>query len=111
MQIRTIGQGPHPDIAIAGSTVTVAGVEIDTAERQDESQQIIDIRLDGGIVSEGGSGYQLASIVIPPRRYEEIVSEAGEGEESPESQEEAAESRIAVPLDPRHVAVTIWPTV
>lgn len=105
MQVRTQGQGPHPDFSIAEGIVTVAGVVIDCAERQGDSQTVIDIRQHQGIAQEGGSGYQLASIRIPPRRYVEVEGEPQEGEEAPSA------TREAQPLDPRQVEVTIWPAI
>lgn len=102
MQIKTVGQGPHPDFSIAAAIVTVAGIAIDTEARQDEGQSVIDIRQSSGTAQEGGEGYQLATIVIPPRDYELIESES-EGEEGGE--------RKALPLDTRRVTVTIWPAV
>lgn len=105
MQVRTMGQGPHPDFSIAEGVVTVAGVVIDCAERQGDSQTVIDIRQHQGAAQEGGSGYQLASLRIPPRQYLEVEGEpAMEGEE-PDT------TREAQPLDPRQVEVTIWPAI
>lgn len=105
MQVRTVGQGPHPDFGISGSVVTVAGVEIDAAARQTDAQQIIDIRTSGGTAQEGGSGYQLASIQIPPRRY--VVTE---GDATDEDGADGS-SREATPLDTQQVKVTIWSAV
>lgn len=105
MQVRTQGRGPHPDFSIAEGIVTVASVVIDCAERQGDSQTVIDIRQHQGIAQEGGGGYQLASIRIPPRRYQEVEGEPLEGEEEPSTLREAQ------PLDPRQVEVTIWPAI
>jgi|32_taG_2_1085360.scaffolds.fasta_scaffold00307_33 hypothetical protein len=107
MQIKTIGQGPHPDFSISGSIVTVAGIEIDAEARQSEAQSVIDIRQSAGIAHEGGNGYQLATIVIPPRDYELIEAEG----EPTEGEEGESTERHALPLDTRRVAVTIWPAV
>ncbi|QFT84486.1 hypothetical protein FIU88_05765 [Halomonas sp. THAF12] len=104
MQVITLGAGPHPDFSVSAALVTVAGVAIDAAARQTDQQEIIDIRLVDGVAQEGGSGYQLASVRIPPRRYVETEPDPAEGEEATGSREPAA-------LDPHHVAVTIWPTV
>lgn len=108
MQVKTVGQGPHPDFSISGHLISVAGIEIDAAARQDEGQTVIDIRQSGGTVSEGGDGYQLATIVIPPRAYELIETEgtATDGEEDGGNTE-----RRAVPLDTRRVTVTVWPAM
>jgi len=105
MQVRTMGQGPHPDLSIAEGIVTVAGVVIDCAARQGDSQQVIDIRCQEGTAQEGGGGYQLASVRIPPRQYQEVEGEPLEGEEEPSTLREAQ------PLDPRQVEVTVWPAI
>lgn len=108
MQVITAGSGPRPDFAVSGSVVSVAGVEIDTAARQADSQRVIDVRLVGGVAQEGGDGYQLASVRIPPRRYVETEPDT---QGDPAEGEEVTGSREPVALDPRHVVVTIWPTV
>lgn len=110
MQIKTIGQGPHPDFSINGSIVTVAGIEIDAEARQSEAQSVIDIRQSGGVAHEGGNGYQLATIVIPPRDYE-LIEAKGKPTEPTEGEEGENTERRALPLDTRRVAVTIWPAV
>lgn len=105
MQVRTMGQGPHPDFSIAQGIVTVAGVAIDCAEHQADSQVVIDVRHKDGTAQLGGDGYQIASVRIPPRRYVEVESEEGDDSED----EDGGTQREAQPLDPRQVEVTIWP--
>ncbi|MDY0204938.1 MAG: hypothetical protein RBR49_12560 [Desulfovibrio desulfuricans] len=99
MRIQTVGAGPHPDFSKVGCVVTIAGVSIDCAERQTDSAEIIDLRdVDGsGRVVEGGSGYQVASIHIPPRVYGDAACDGEDG----------AEHR-PVDLDPGTVLVTLW---
>lgn len=106
MQVKTVGQGPHPDFSINASIVTVAGIAIDAEARQGEGQSVIDIRQSGGVAQEGGAGYQLATIVIPPREYIQVDDEAATGEEGEDST-----TREPVPLDTRRVQVTIWPAI
>lgn len=113
MQVKTVGQGPHPDFSINGPLISVAGIEIDAEARQDEGQTVIDVRQSGGNVSEGGDGYQLATIVIPPRAYELIETEgtATEGTATEGGLEGDNTERRALPLDTRRVTVTVWPAV
>lgn len=106
MQIKTIGQGPHPDFSVNDTAVTVAGVAIDVAARQGDAQEVIDVRTSGGVAQEGGAGYQLATIVIPPRKYIQVEDEAATGMEGEDST-----TREPVPLDTRRVQVTIWPAI
>ncbi|MDY0349063.1 MAG: hypothetical protein RBR13_09585 [Tenuifilaceae bacterium] len=99
MRIQTVGAGPHPDFSKTGCVVTIAGVRIDCAARQTDSAEIIDLRdADGaGRVVEGGGGYQVASIHIPPRVYVDAPLDDGDEAE-----------RRPVDLDPGTVLVTLW---
>lgn len=103
MRMQTRGAGPHPDVSVSGSVVTVGEVAVNCEERQDESAVLIDLRQDrGGPVTEGGEGRQVASVYIPPRRYEEVETGETDDEDNP------VMSREAVPLDCDHVLVTLW---
>lgn len=107
MQVQTVGQGPHPDFSIAGSTVTVDGIAVDCDARQADAQIVIDISSHNGKAQEGGGGYLLASIRIPPRQYTEVESHAPD--DSPEGEQGA--TREAQPLNAGRVAVTVWPAI
>jgi hypothetical protein len=92
------------DFSIADAVITVAGVVVNTAEREGEEAKTIEIRTQDGSAHEGGTGAFLAQIEIPARRYVET-----EGEEDPET----GEPRIVltpVAFDPNRVALTLWPT-
>lgn len=103
MRMQTRGAGPHPDVSVSGSVVTVGEVTVNCEERQDESAVMIDLRQEkSGPVTESGGGRQVASVYIPPRRYQEVAT----GETDDEGNEVV--SREAVPLDPDQVLVTLW---
>lgn len=103
MRMQTRGAGPHPDVSKAGSVVTIGGVTIDCEPRQAETAVIVDLRQERpGEVVEGGSGRQVASVYIPPRRYQEVVTEEVGDDGQP------VVAREAVPLDPNEVLVTLW---
>lgn len=106
MQVQTVGQGPHPDFSLAGSTVTVDGVEIDCDARQTDAQNVIDISRHHGKTQEGG-GYLLASIRIPPRQYIEVEDDTAPATEPGEQNM----TRQPQPLNAGRVAVTIWPAI
>lgn len=106
MQVQTVGQGPHPDFSLDGSTVTVDGVEIDCDARQTDAQTVIDISRHHGKTQEGG-GYLLASIRIPPRQYIEAEDDTA----TPTEQGEKSMTRQPQPLNAGRVAVTIWPAI
>lgn len=107
MQVQTVGQGPHPDFSIAGGVVTVGGVAVDCDARQADEQTVVDISSHNGTAREGGGGYLLASIRIPPRQYaeEEAPGQVDAPDDAP------AMNREALPLDAGRVAVTVWPAI
>lgn len=94
---------PVADFSVSGNKVTVSGLEIDCAQRQEDSAQVIEVRLHSGKVVEGGNaGSYLAHIAIPPREYDEQFT--GEGDEQESTQ-------TIKPLDHNAVVITLWPTV
>jgi len=95
---------PVADFLVSGANVTVAGVAIDCAERQQDIAVSVEVRQNIGGPSEGGNGAYLAQIEIPARRYETVTVPA-EGED-----EQPTELREPLPLDPNAVVVTLWPT-
>jgi len=112
MQINLINPGqPVADFAISGTTVSVAGLTIDCAARQQDVAIIIEIRSHNGAVIEGDQGAYLAQIQIPARRYTEPEQEGeGEGDEASDGMQDAAAPQPD-PLDTNAVLITLWPTV
>ncbi|WMC11778.1 hypothetical protein PU634_05265 [Oceanimonas pelagia] len=98
---------PVADFAVSGNMVTVAGLSIDCAARQEDTAVTIEIRAHKGEVVEGGQdGAYLAHIHIPARTYTEVPAEGGEeGLDGEQPQSE----RVADPLDHNAVVVTLWP--
>ena len=94
---------PVADFSVNGAVVTVAGVAIDCAAREQDTAQTLEIRAQGGEAHEGGDGAYLAQIEIPARRYEEAA-----GEIDPETGE-AESINVAVALDPARIVITLWP--
>lgn len=105
MQINLKQDGqPVADFSVSGTNVTVAGVAIDCAARQQDVAVTVEVRQNLGGPSEGGNGAYLAQIEIPARRYETNTIPA-EGED-----EQPTEVSEPLPLDPNAVVVTLWPT-
>lgn len=102
MRLITRGPGPHIDAGVKGPIVTVGNREIDASELQSQSAVIVDIRMSGGQITEGGEGFQVAAIEIPPARHEEV--DTGEVDEDGNPVIE----RRQIPLDPDLVTVTLW---
>ncbi|MGP8289049.1 hypothetical protein ACT3OH_02120 [Vreelandella zhanjiangensis] len=98
-------QQPVAEFSVSGNTVVVAGVEIDCAARQSDSTTLIEVRNNNGVAEEGGSGAYLAHIEIPPKAYREE-----ENDDATADGEEAGTVKVAEPLDPDAVVITLWPT-
>lgn len=102
MRLITRGPGPHVDVGVRGTLVRVGNREFETADLQAQSAVIVDIRKSGGQIVEGGEGFQVAAIEIPPIRTEEV--DTGEVDEDGNPVIE----RRQIPLGPDLVAVTLW---
>lgn len=89
---------PVADFSIAGAVITVAGISIDCAERQNDGTVNVEVRSNANGAGEGGSGAYLAQIAIPARRYTLVKTAVGE-------------QPVAVPLDQNAIEITLWPTV
>lgn len=94
---------PVADFSFSGNVVTVAGVEIDCAERQGDTAVTVEIRANKTGPSEGGSGAYLAQIAIPARLYVDVP-----GEDDKDGKPTLVRESVA--LDPNAVSVTLWPT-
>jgi hypothetical protein len=91
------------DFSVSGTTVVVAGHQVDCAERQSDAEEIIEIRGSAKGPVEGGAGAYLAVIRIPARRYH--------GEPGPnDAQDNPTVVQVAEPLDPHSIEITLWPT-
>jgi len=81
----------------------VAGVEIDLAAAEADSQTILNITNDDGtpiLGLEGKNGY-IADVEIPPRRYETVEEEGDNGEPQTKS--------VPLSLDTKAVVLKLWP--
>lgn len=97
--LKSPGQ-PVADFSVSGNVVAVSGLEIDCAQRQEDSALVIEVRQVSGEAVEGGQrGSYLAHIAIPPREYDIAT-----GDDEEENQQ------AIKPLDHNAVVVTLWPT-
>ncbi|MCF7995216.1 MAG: hypothetical protein K9L88_10295 [Chromatiaceae bacterium] len=101
IHLRQPGQ-PVANFSTDGTTITVEGVAIDCAARQQDMLTIIEIRRNSGVASEGGAGAYLAHIEIPAKTYHDEVTPGGDGEED-------TITRVADALHPDAISVTLWP--
>jgi len=79
------GTGQFPELTEDGSVLTIAGVEYDLTELQEDSEKSIDIK--------SGKNY-LANIIIPPAEYSE-----------PEIEDE---ERVKQPVNMAKVKTLLW---
>lgn len=100
--LKSPGQ-PVADFSVSGNSIVVSGLQIECAQRQEDSTVVIEVREHAGAVVEGGGkGAYLAHITIPPRQYTTETTGEGEDEET---------TQTIQPLDHNAVVVTLWPTV
>lgn len=90
------------DFSVDGHRITVAGVLVDCQALQQDSEQIIEVRLSSKGAHIGGDGAYLAHIAIPPRVYVEAPSADAASD---------VVERTAQALDANAIAVTLWPLV
>ena len=88
---------PVASFSVDENLISIAGVAIDAAERQQDVAVYIDVRGTSTAAAEGGDGPYLAQIHIPARRYEEALNEEEETVLVPQ------------PLDSNAVEITLWP--
>lgn len=104
MIVREVNEGPKIAYALDGTVLTLGdgAVSIDLAERQSDTEVVIDVCLNNGLLIEGIGLWYVATIVIPPRRYHLVdtgkTDENGAAIMAPE----------AVPLDLDAVVLNLW---
>lgn len=103
MVIKEISPGPKAPCGNEEASIFIGAGEnlvvIDVAQRQSDQEEVIDIYQDEmGNLVEDKSLWYVATIVIPPRRYN-MVETGQEGEFAKE----------ALPLDMDAVTVVLWP--
>lgn len=104
---------PVADFSVSGSVVTVAGAAVDCAAQQADAQVIVNIMRDktGATKINGKTGSYLAQVVIPSRQYHDQPAVDAAGNPILDTQGNPGINRVALPLDPNSIAVTLWPTV
>lgn len=105
MQIEYLQDAPHAELSLEGSVLIIAGLGIDLETRQADSQEIIDItKRDEHIVEgiNGQDGSYVASVILPPKEYEEV--DTGEEDEHGNPVYE----KTALPLDTNRVVLKLW---
>lgn len=102
MHIQYRGDGPYLDVSVDDVSVTIGTMTFNLSERQDDSAVWIDLRRGESGLSENGEGRQLASVHVPPARYEEVDT----GEKDDEGS--AILKRHRILLDMSRVLLMLW---
>lgn len=88
---------PVASFSVDENLISIAGVAIDAATRQQDVAVYIEVRGTVSEAMEGGDGPYLAQVHIPARRYDEALNE----------EEETV--LVPTPLDSNAVEITLWP--
>lgn len=94
---------PVAAFGVDGANVTVAGITVDCAAEQQDAAVTVDIRYNAGAIERGGDGAYVAIIGIPAREYTNQP-----GAIDPETGAPRIE-RVALPIDPNAIVITLWP--
>lgn len=104
--------GLHVEYNLNGTVITSGDMVVDLADRQGDSQVIVDVSVNvssgesGGIArlveGIGGNRGYVASIVLPPRQYELVDSGTFDSQGNP------VFTRTALPMDTGKIAFKLW---
>lgn len=104
---------PVANFSVSGASVTVSGATVDCAVLQDDTQVVIDImrETNGDTTIHGKTGAYLAQLFIPAKQYHDQPALDAAGSPVLDAAGNPTTNRVALPLDPNTIAVTLWPTV
>ena len=98
MRVEKLGKGScYATVSVNGSVISIGTEQIDCSAEQEDSQKIIDLKVP--VIDA-----YVASIVIPPKEYEIVETEAEESDHM-----EGSQLPQAKPLDMETVVVSLWP--
>jgi hypothetical protein len=102
MIITKIQPGPYVKWNLEGTKLIVEDIEIDLEEEQKDSQVIIDICGENGELIVGLGNMYVASIIIPPAKYELVEIDELDENGNP------IYSMNKIPLDLESVELVLW---
>jgi len=103
MNITEMNDGAKAQWSLTGTTLTVAGVEIDLDAEQEDVQRVISVYDGADGPTIGLADRYIAVITIPPRAYaDELVEEEMDGELV------TMTIPVAQPIDPATVTLALW---
>lgn len=97
------GAGPHHDVSVRGTEITVGTIAVDAAAKQGDGETIVDVyvKKDGIYSLKATNAAFAANIIIPARRYHDEPGTDAEGKD--------VINKVADPLDANAVEITLWP--
>ena len=103
IEIRHQTQGKHPKVGTDGNLLEIGGHQIDLGDRQRQQAVTLDLSLDhDGQIVEGGEGWYVANVTIPPAHFQEV-----EGEPDPTTGEPLLQLEQQ-PVNLDLVVVNLW---
>lgn len=104
MIITNLNEGTKAECSVNGTVLTIHGVTVDLAARQQDVQSVVDICLGSDLISaaEGVGAWYVATIIVPPREYELIASGQTDENGNP------IMILQALPLDMNKVELRLW---
>lgn len=102
MIVTKIQPEPYVEWNLEGTKLIVGGIEIDLEQEQKDSQVIIDICMKNGELAVGLGDTYVASIIIPPAKYELIETDELDKNGNP------IYSMNKIPLDLELVELILW---
>ncbi len=104
MIITHLNEGQKAEFSVSGTVLTIQGISIDLAARQQDVQTIVDVSLgsDLATAAEGVGAWYVATIVIPPREYQFVDCGQKDDQGNPIMVPQA------LPLDMSKVELRLW---
>lgn len=98
MIVTHLNSGRKAEFTVDGTVLTIGSLSIDLQERQGDVQRVIDVCLDTtyATIQEGVGAWYVATIIIPPRKYQLVENDNGET------------SIVPMSLDMPKVEIRLW---
>lgn len=114
MKIKRLGSGPWAEVVVLGDMLRVEGYDLDVAAWQQDTATVVDVGADasGEIVEDSESAVQhVASLKIPPRKYDEVPQVDQQGNPVLDEQGNQAYVKSARAFDIDACTLTLWPWI
>ncbi len=102
MIVTKIQPEPYVGWDLEGTKLIVGGIEIDLEQEQKDSQVIMDICMKNGELAVGLGDTYVASVIIPPAKYELVETDELDENGNP------IYSMNKIPLDLESIELILW---